>query len=79
MIDPKRMSSSNEKTEESYPPEKEIIVFTTSGRTFIFKRVTNFSYNSIGFSFDYTGVSTGKTRHAEFFYDGTSGYAITDM
>lgn len=65
--------------EEPPKPQQEIIVFTTNGRTFIFKNTSNFSYNSIGFSFDYVGVSTGVKRHAEFFHDGTSGYAIANM
>ena len=58
---------------------KEIIIFTTQGKTFIFKNIENFSYNSLSISFDYTGVSTGKSRHAEFFHEGTCGYAITNM
>lgn len=58
---------------------KEIVVFTTQGKTFIFKNISNFSYNSLSISFDYEGVSTGVKRHAEFFHEGTSGYAIADM
>lgn len=59
--------------------EKELIVFTVSGNTYDFKNVTNFRHTMTGFSFSYTGVSTGVTRFAEFDYKSTSGYALSDM
>lgn len=59
--------------------KKEVIVFTNQGKTFKFRNVTNISYKTIGFSFDYEGESTGKKRHIEFFFNSTCGFAVTDM
>ena len=55
----------------------EVIVFTHSGHTYKFQNVTNFEYKTLGFAFDYTGVSTGLKRHTEFFTSAVAGYAIS--
>lgn len=58
---------------------QELIVFTVSGNTYNFKNVIGFSHTTTGFSFTYTGMSTGVTRFAEFDYKSTAGYALSDM
>ena len=55
----------------------ELIVWTNMGRSLIFKNVTNFSFHTQGFEFDYFGVSTKKNRHANFNNTSVSGYALT--
>lgn len=59
--------------------EKELIVYTVSGNTYVFKHVTNVLPTTTGFSFSYTGVATGITRQANFDYKSTAGYSVTDM
>ncbi|WP_413627705.1 hypothetical protein R4B61_00440 [Fructilactobacillus vespulae] len=54
----------------------ELIVFTANGSTYQFNDVTNFKNTSYGFSFDYFGKSTQKTRTAYFNNQSTAGYAI---
>lgn len=54
----------------------EIIIFTNTGQSLTFKNVANFKHSTQGFSFKYTGVSTGVTRKAEFNYTSVAGYAI---
>lgn len=55
----------------------ELIIFTNTGKTYIFNDVENLKPTTDGFSFDYTGKSTGIKRHAQFNYTSVSGYAIT--
>ena len=54
----------------------EIIVFTSSGKTYNFKNVENLTPTTQGFEFDYTGVATGVKRHASFNYTSVAGYAL---
>ena len=54
----------------------EIIVFTSSGKTYNFKNVENLTPTTQGFEFDYTGVATGVKRHAAFNYTSVAGYAL---
>lgn len=54
----------------------EIIVFTNRGQTLLFQEVENFKPTTTGFSFTYTGKSTGVTRDATFDYTSTAGFAI---
>ena len=54
----------------------ELIVFTNNGQTYHFKEVENLKPTTTGFSFDYTGVATGVTRHAVFNNTSVSGYVI---
>lgn len=54
----------------------EIIVFTSSGKTYNFKNVENLTPTTQGFEFDYTGMATGVKRHASFNYTSVAGYAI---
>lgn len=54
----------------------EIIVFTSSGKTYNFKNVENLTPTTQGFEFDYTGMATGVQRHASFNYTSVAGYAI---
>lgn len=56
----------------------ELIVFTNNGQTFIFKQVSNFAHTSTGFTFEYTGESTGVTRKATFNNTSTAGYAFAE-
>ena len=46
----------------------EVIVFTSNGRSFIFKNVKNLYPTTNGFEFDYLGISTGVNRHVCFNY-----------
>ena len=43
----------------------------------MFKGVTNFSFHTQGFEFDYEGVSTNTKRHANFNNTCVAGYALT--
>ena len=54
----------------------EIIVFTSSGKTYNFKNVENLIPTTQGFEFDYTGAATGVKRHASFNYTSVAGYAL---
>ena len=54
----------------------EIIVFTSSGKTYNFKNIENLMPTTQGFEFDYTGVATGVKRHASFNYTSVVGYAL---
>ena len=54
----------------------EIIVFTSSGKTYNFKNIENLTPTTQGFEFDYTGVTTGVKRHASFNYTSVAGYAL---
>lgn len=54
----------------------EVIVFTSNGRSFIFKNVKNLYPTTNGFEFDYLGISTGVNRHVCFNYNSVCGYAI---
>ncbi len=54
----------------------EIIVFTSSGKTYNFKNIENLTPTTQGFEFDYTGVATGVKRHASFNYTSVAGYAL---
>lgn len=56
--------------------EMELIVFTNTGKTYLFKNVENFVPTTQGFKFQYTGVATGETRQAEFNYTSVAGYAM---
>ena len=53
----------------------ELIVFTNTGKTYLFKNVENFVPTTKGFKFQYKGVATGETRQAEFNYTSVAGYA----
>ena len=55
----------------------ELIVWTNMGRSLMFKGVTNFSFHTQGFEFDYEGVSTNTRRHANFNNTCVAGYALT--
>ena len=55
----------------------EIIVFTSSGKTYNFKNIENLTPTTQGFEFDYTGVATGVKRHASFNYTSVAGYALS--
>ncbi len=54
----------------------ELVIFTNTGKTYIFYDVENFKPTTDGFAFDYTGKATGLKRHAQFSYTSVSGYAI---
>ena len=54
----------------------EIIVFTSSGKTYNFKNIENLTPTTQGFEFDYIGVATGVKRHASFNYTSVGGYAL---
>ena len=54
----------------------EIIVFTSSGKTYNFKNIENLTPTTQGFEFDYTGMATGVKRHASFNYTSVAGYAL---
>ena len=54
----------------------EIIVFTSSGKTYNFKNIENLTPTTQGFEFDYTGATTGVKRHASFNYTSVAGYAL---
>lgn len=54
----------------------EIIVFTNTGKTFIFKGVENFEHTTQGFKFEFKGVSTGVEREAYFNYTSVAGYSV---
>lgn len=54
----------------------ELVIFTNTGKTYIFYDVENFKPTTDGFAFDYTGKATGQKRHAQFSYTSVSGYAI---
>ena len=56
--------------------KSEIIVFTSSGKTYNFKNIENLTPTTQGFEFDYTGVATGVKRHAAFNYTSVAGYAL---
>lgn len=56
----------------------ELIIFTNNGQTFMFKQVTDFKYTTTGFTFSYTGNSTGVTRKATFNHTSVAGYALSD-
>lgn len=56
----------------------ELIIFTNNGQTFMFKRVVDFKYTTTGFTFSYTGDSTGVTRKATFNHTSVAGYALSD-
>lgn len=56
----------------------QLIIWTNMGRSLLFNDVTNFSFHSQGFEFDYYGVSTGTLRHANFNNTSVAGYASTD-
>ena len=56
----------------------ELIIFTNNGQTFMFKRVVDFKYTTTGFTFSYTGDSTGITRKATFNHTSVAGYALSD-
>lgn len=55
----------------------ELIIFTNNGQTFMFKQVTDFRYTTTGFTFSYTGNSTGVTRKATFNHTSVAGYALS--
>ena len=59
--------------------KKEVIVWTNTGASLIFKGVTMFKYTTQGFEFDYFGMSTGQHRHAVFNNTSVAGYAVKDM
>ena len=52
----------------------ELVIFTNTGKTYIFYDVENFKPTTDGF--DYTVKATGLKRHAQFSYTSVSGYAI---
>lgn len=54
----------------------ELVIFTNTGKTYIFCDVENFKPTTDGFGFDYIGKATGLKRHAQFSYTSVSGYAI---
>lgn len=56
----------------------ELIIFTNNGQTFMFKQVVDFKYTTTGFTFSYTGNSTGVTRKATFNHTSVAGYALSD-
>ena len=56
----------------------ELIVFTNNGQTFMFKQVVDFKHTTTGFTFSYTGESTGVTRKATFNHTSAVGYALSD-
>ena len=56
----------------------ELLIFTTNGHVFKFSNVTNLMPSSQGFTFEYSGVATGKTRKATFNHASVSGYALAD-
>ena len=56
----------------------ELIIFTNNGQTFMFKQVIDFKYTTTGFTFSYTGDSTGVTRKATFNHTSAAGYALSD-
>ncbi|WP_200773562.1 hypothetical protein [Gemella massiliensis] len=55
----------------------ELIIFTNNGNTYIFTGVENLKQTTKGFSFEYTGQTTGVKRLAEFNYTSVAGFAIT--
>lgn len=59
--------------------EKELIVFTNNGQTYLFRGVTNFTNTTTGFAFDYHGVMTAQDRHAVFNNTSVAGYALRDV
>lgn len=56
----------------------ELIVFTNNGQTFMFKQVVDFKHTTTGFTFSYTGDSTGVTRKATFNHTSAAGYVLSD-
>ena len=56
----------------------QLIIWTQMGRSLMFENVTNFSFHSQGFEFDYVGESTKVARHANFNNTSVAGYATTD-
>ncbi len=57
---------------------KELLIYTANGKVFKFDNVTNLMPSSQGFTFEYTGVATGKTRKATFNHISVAGYALLD-
>lgn len=56
----------------------ELLIFTSNGKVFKFSNVTNLMPSSQGFTFEYSGVATGKTRKATFNHASVAGYALAD-
>lgn len=56
----------------------QLIIWTNLGRSLIFNDVKNFGFTSQGIEFDYTGGSTGASRHANFNNTSMVGYATTE-
>ena len=56
----------------------QLIIWTNLGRSLMFEQVTNFSFHTQGFEFDYVGGSTGVSRHANFNNTCVAGYAFPE-
>lgn len=55
----------------------ELIVYTNTGKTYLFTNVEDFEPTTQGFKFKYKGIATGKTRQAEFNYTSVAGYTTS--
>ena len=58
---------------------KQLIVFTNNGQTYMFDNVSNFKPTTKGFSFEYTGNTTGVARAAVFNSTSACRYALSDV
>lgn len=58
--------------------EKEIVVFTNNGQTYIFHNISNLRPTTTGFTFTYTGKATGVVRDAVFNNTSVAGWAVAE-
>ena len=59
-------------------PEKELIVFTNNGQTYIFHNISKLRPTTTGFTFTYTGKATGVVRDAVFNNTSVAGWAVAE-
>lgn len=55
----------------------QLIIWTQMARSLVFYNVTNFTFHSQGFEFDYISMTTDEAKHANFNNTSVAGYATT--
>lgn len=57
-------------------PLKSLCIFLPTGRTFTFKNVTIVHNNETGLRFEYTAMSNGETKEANFLHAQIAGFSV---
>jgi hypothetical protein len=58
-------------------PQRNLVVFLPTGKTFSFKYVRNFISNESVITFDYIAMSDGKHKSARFYVNNIAGFGDT--